>query len=301
MKSIFVQISAYEDYELPKTILSCINKSSKQYKIHFGINLVYNKYDIKIPDVKNLKIFKSKAPLNLGVGEGRFIANSFYDNQEYYLQIDSHTRFINNWDLEIVKTYNSYKSLGCNPILTAYPARYWYENNVEILDPNMDLTSIEFKTEDIDFFNKTKFYHQKAVPKNNSVLTKSISGGSVFSDGSISKIFPNKKMFNWGEEMLYAIRLFTHGYDLMIPEKQYLYHLYYDNNNPKYNFRSLSGIDFPEETNRILDESNKEIYRILSNNVVGDQELGTIKTLKDFEIYAGIRFLDGTRFDPCTN
>jgi hypothetical protein len=108
-------------------------------------------------------------------------------------------------------------------------------------------------------------------------------------------------MFNWGEEMLYAIRLFTHGYDLMIPEKQYLYHLYYDNNNPKYNFRSLSGIDFPEETNRILDESNKEIYRILSNSVVGDQELGTVKTLKDFEIYAGIRFLDGTRFNPCTN
>lgn len=299
MQSIFVQISAYEDYELPKTILDCINKSSGQYQINFGISLVYNKYNIDIPNIPNIKILKSQAPQNLGVGEGRFIANSFYNGEDFYLQIDSHTRFVENWDLLVIKSYIKYVRAGCKPVLTVYPARYWYEDGVEKLDPNLALTGIDFKTEEKELFNSTKFYHQKAIPFDGGIFTKSISGGSVFSDGSIADIKPNKKMFNWGEEMLYAIRLFTHGYDLMIPEKQYLYHLYYDHSN-NFNFRSLSGVDFPKETESILHESNKEIYRILSNNIIGDQELGNVRTLKDFEIYSGIRFSDGSTFDPFT-
>ena len=95
-------------------------------------------------------------------------------------------------------------------------------------------------------------------------------------------------MFNWGEEMLYAIRLFTHGYDLMIPQKQYLYHLYYSHDKPENNFRSISGSDFPDETNNIIKESDQEIYRIITNNIISDEGLGNKRTLDEYWFYIGI-------------
>lgn len=288
MASIFVQISAYQDYELAKTIKDCLSKSSGQNEIHFGVNLVYTTDDIEVPDVPHLKIQKSKAPLNLGVGEGRAIANAFYDGEDYYLQVDSHTRFVQDWDLVALESYNMYKAEGCNPVLTTYPARYWYDDGIEMLDTNLTVTGIDFRKDDPELFNKAKFYHQTSIDAQGSIFTKSVSGGSVFASGDIASITPNNKMFNWGEEMLYAIRLFTHGYDLMIPQKQYLFHLYYDVNKPQYNFRALSGADFPVEVAAIIEKSNAEMYRIITNNVIGPQELGTVRTLKDYEDYAGI-------------
>ena len=285
MSSIFIQISAYEDHELHKTIMDCIKKSSGNNELHFGINVVFKDYDIFIPSVPNLKIQKSKAPLNLGVGIGRYIANQFYDGQDFYLQVDAHTRFASNWDELIIESYNLYKNEGCNPVLTTYPSPYWYEEGKEKLEENPGTSAIDFRTENIDLFKTTKFFHQYSKATDGSIFTKSISGGSVFSSGDIASILPNKKMFNWGEEMLYAIRLFTHGYDLMIPQKQYLYHLYYNHEKPEGNFRALSGNDFPSEVNQIAEESNKEIYRIITNNIISDEGLGDKRTLDDYWYY----------------
>jgi hypothetical protein len=288
MYSIFIQISAYQDHELHKTIKDCINKSSGKNELHFGVNLIFKEDNITIPCIPNLKIQMSKAPENLGVGIGRYIANKLYDGEDFYLQIDAHTRFIENWDESIINDYNLYKNEGCNPVLTTYPSPYWYENGKEVLESNPGTNAIDFKIEDVDLFKRTKFFHQYSKATEGSIFTKSISGGSVFSSGDISLIAPNKKMFNWGEEMLYAIRLFTHGYDLMIPQKQYLFHLYYDHVIKENNFRNLSGVDFPEETNNIMKESDQEMYRIITNNIISDQGLGNKKTIDDYWVFIGI-------------
>lgn len=288
MASIFVQISAYQDHELHKTIKDCIEKSSGNNELHFGINLVFKEEDIFIPCVPNLKVQTSKAPANLGVGIGRYIANKFYDGQDFYLQVDAHTRFIKNWDKIIIDNYNLYKAEGCNPVLTAYPSPYWYEDGKEIFDSAPDVNAIDFKIENVELFKRTKFFHQYSKGTEGSIFTKSISGGSVFSAGEIALIAPNKKMFNWGEEMLYAIRLFTHGYDLMIPQNQYLYHLYYDHEKKENNFRSLSGSDFPNEVNNVISQSDKEIYRIITNNIIGDEALGNKRTLDEYWTFIGL-------------
>jgi hypothetical protein len=291
MSTIFVQIASYQDHELEPTILDCIEKLSGDHEIHFGVALCYCEDTISVPDVPNLKIIKSQAPNNLGVGIARFLANSLYDNEDYYLQVDSHTRFIENWDREIVNCYEYYKENGLNPVITTYPARYWYEDNILKLDENMSVTYIDFKHDDNELFKSKKFLHQTAKPNQlDNLFTKSVSGGSIFSSGKISSIEPNKVMFNWGEEMIYAIRLFTHGYDLVLPQKQYLYHLYYDHENVEGNKRNLSGKDFPELSQEIYDNSFNEVKRIIEGNVVGDQELGTERTLEDYAYYAQIEF-----------
>ena len=286
MSSIFVQISAYHDYELPKTILNCIEQSSQKNEINFGVHLCYHdSNDIEDIVLPNVKYIKSIAPDGLGVGQGRYLANKLYNGEDYYLQIDAHTRFAKDWDIDLINNHLEYVSYGCNPVLSAYPSGYHYENSQIIYDQYPSVVFADFEKKDGG--KKTDFLHQTSMQnEENNIFTRALSAGHIFSSGSIAKIEPNCKMFNWGEEFLMALRLFTHGYDLMLPKKQNLYHLYYGK-EPE-NQRKLSGNDFPEKANNIFKESNEEIERIIANNIVGDQELGSIRTLEEFWFYANI-------------
>ena len=144
MLSIFVQISSYRDPELKPTVLDAINKSSGKHKINFGLHISYlDESEIDVPDISNIKYTTSKAPQNVGVGIGRYIAHQFYNNEDFYFQCDSHSRFVENWDEIAINSILNYQSQGINkPLLTMYPANYWYkdetfsETSSDLLDPD---------------------------------------------------------------------------------------------------------------------------------------------------------------------
>jgi hypothetical protein len=297
LASIFVQIASFQDYELPRTIKDCILKVSSDNEIFFGVHSCeVPNLQTTVNDFKNLKIEKSIAPKNLGVGTARYIANEFYDGQDYYLQIDSHTRFIQDWDKYLIESYLLYKQEGLNPAITSYPGIYYYEGTQTKFIENPSPSYISFKNTENDQkqFKLDKILPQKSeLNKDNNIFTKSISGGCIFGSGDIAKIKPNKKMYNWGEETLTAVRLFTHGFDLLIPQKDTLYHLYYNHSDNIRSQRILPQAIYQKEMNDIVAESNKELNRIITNNIIGDQELGTTRTLAQYEYYAGVNFYSG--------
>ena len=300
MSSIFVQIAAYQDYELPRTILDCIKNISEGNNVNFGIHLCYEKDDIVMPDLKNIKFEKSKSPKNLGVGIARNIANSFYDGEDYYLQIDSHTRFDKGWDELLINDYNAYKVEGCKPLISSYPSGYKYVDYVAVKDKNPNVVKADFeRTESAkQLFKTSKFINQESsLNTDGNLFTKTVSGGSIFSDGSIASISPNVKMFNWGEEFLAAIRFYTHGYDLMLPSKQSIYHLYFNPEDPFSSQRVLPHINFPNENSLVYQQSNEELARILGGRIIGDQELGSERTLDEYGYYAGLDFTNYTIHD----
>lgn len=297
MSSIFVQLASYHDYELPRTIKDIIKKSSGKNKINFGVHLVYyEKDDIEIPNQENIKITSNLAPENIGVGNGRFLANKHYSGEDYYLQIDSHSRLDQDWDIELISCYEKYKNEGCNPVLSAYPASYKYEN-YQIEYQNMPEIAVAGFVADQSFLHGYDLHQIALKNEDGNIFTKTISAGFLFSDGSISSIQPNRKIFFWGEESLTAIRLFTHGYDLMLPEKQVVYHLYYDHSDAVKNMRRQVAEDFYELYNKLSERSWQEISRIIENNVVGENELGSARTLKEYEAYSGVDFLNKTFTD----
>jgi hypothetical protein len=299
MNSIFLQIAAYHDYELPKTIANAALQSSGKNKIHFGIHNCYREIKhIHIPNVNKidhikLNIIESQAPNNIGVGLSRTIANNFYDGEDYYLQVDSHTRFVKDWDIGFINSLRHYQACGVDkPLLTSYPAGYYYDDNlVEKFNTNYSLTNISFHQK-LDF-SDNMVPHQTGVPVTNN-LSKSVSGGCIFSIGDFHKIAINKKMYNWGEEILVAARAFTHGYDLLLPDKQYLFHLYYDASKSfQHNLRRHAWTDWPVEHGEFVTGSNAEIKNIFSNQIIGEQALGSVRTLDEFGEFAGLDFRTG--------
>lgn len=292
VSSIFVQISSYHDFELPRTIIDCLKKSSGKNQINFGVHLVYyEKDEISIPNISNITFEKHKAPTNIGVGIGRFNANEMYSDEDYYLQIDSHMRFNQGWDISLISTYLKYVGYGLNPVISSYPSSYDYEGYVvKIHNEDAEVCYTEFNKKD-SFSGNSYIPHQEAIQnKRHNIFTKSISGASIFSDGSISKIKPNKKMFFWGEEIVQAIRFYTHGYDLVLPEKQNFHHLYNNGHNAVSNLRRNAQGDFPEQSEILNKISYSELARIVTEKPIGLQELGSIRTLEQYEEYAGVDF-----------
>ena len=57
---------------------------------------------------------------------------SLWQGEQYFLQIDSHMRFRDNWDSYLIYVLESIRSnhIGSKPVLTSYPLGYTLPNNV---------------------------------------------------------------------------------------------------------------------------------------------------------------------------
>jgi hypothetical protein len=171
-----------------------------------------------------------------------------------------------------------------------------YENGKEKLLPNDSTPYIGFNRskESQAQFLKDKILPQTAeYNKEGNIFTKGVSGAHVFGPGDLHLIEPNKKILHWGEETLYSVRFYTHGYDLLIPRKNNVYHLYYNSDSEEMSRRRLPGNYFKKETEELLIESLAELARIVDNNVIGDQALGSKRGLDEYERYANIDFKTG--------
>jgi hypothetical protein len=299
MSSIFVQISAYEEPEISKTIYNLLNTSSKNHTINIGLHTCFkNKTDMFIPDLPNIKHIHSEAPDNIGVCRGRRLADSFYDGEDYYLQIDAHSRFNEYWDEFLLSEIHRFKSLGIQkPFITGYPNLYWYEDDIEILSPVDYVHSMTFNNDKNLFKEKRYPLQTQIINDNNTIFSLSVSAASIFHEGP--GIIPSDDIFFLGEEISIAAMAFTRGFDLVIPQKPYMYHLYYDKKIPEKYLRNLVWQDWPEEYQKYVSISDKTVFDMFTKNIIGPQHLGTTRTLKEFQDFTGLGFITGEIADPC--
>ena len=305
MASIFVQIAAYRDSEVTPTILDAIKQSSGNHTINFGVHTVYvDESEINFPDLPNVKHASSKAPENIGLGIGRALAHQFYDGEDYYLQCDSHTRFVQGWDEIAIHSVLNYQIQGIGkPLLTMYPANYWYPSltakyvEKDVL-PEGHLSNIQF-IENPDQFRAVRIPLQTAVPiKDGGKFVKSVSGGSIFTLGGFLPF--NTDIAFYGEEIWLAARAYTHGYDMVVPDEQYMYHLYFNHDKPEeINKRKLLWKDFPDEFEELDKVSKALLYKTLTEGTTGDLLLGTQRTIADYGLFAGLDFINGEIVENC--
>jgi len=301
-KTIFIQITCYQDNELVKTIQDAVEKSSDENHLIFGVHAIHYDDDTSwidpIRKVHNIKIFESKAPQNIGMGVGRFFAHQFYRGEDYYFQIDAHSRFDQDWDKFLIEEIERHKANGFKkPVITQYPKPYWYEGDEEKTNTHEEVVT-QFYWKDPHRFDLYRTPMQGTIknPEGN-IHSISVSGGCIFVEGKL--LDPNQSVFADGEEIVMAARLYTHGYDLFVPSKMFMYHLYFGNKGK--NWRRTVYQDFPDETIRLEKISKEEIWIVLSGEgTTGEHRLGTERTLAEYGQFAGLDFKNGKVLDNYT-
>ena len=139
MTKTYIKLPSLDDTELIPTIKDAVNKADKPENLVFGIYLLYKQEEnldnlVQVTEILNkshgseFKLMAQEFTEELiGVGVGRKMAESMYEDEDYVLQIDAHTMFSKNWDatLKMLIELQPKKTL-----LTAMPAPYCYIDGV---------------------------------------------------------------------------------------------------------------------------------------------------------------------------
>ena len=292
---IFIQIASYRDPQLILTIEDCIAKAKNPKKLVFSIAWQHSNED-KWDDLslyksdKRFKIVDIDYKESNGACWARNKLQQNYDGEEYTLQLDSHHRFIQDWDVELINMYKQLQKKGHEkPLLTGYvssfnPERDPEERNMVPWKMNFD----RFIPEGAVFFLPAAIDNFKEL--NEPIPARFYSAHFAFTTGDFVKEVPHDPNYYFhGEEISIAVRAYTWGYDLFHPHKIVVWHEYTRKGRTKQwdddkNWVSKN-VDC-HKRNRKLFEMDGEVKDI----DFGEFDFGKERTLNDYEKYSGLSF-----------
>ena len=302
--TIFVSIASYRDDECPLTIKEIYEKAQYPENIYVGICQQNSSKDLDCYVLdnsnysKNIKKYKLHSKYARGPTYARFLCSTLWRGEEYFLQIDSHTKFMKHWDTDLIKMLQQCPS--DKAVLSYYP---------------LDYNQLKYKDTHVPFMCKCKFNKDNMISFEAALIKQSkelkqipfLAGGMFFTRGNFLKEVPYDPYLPYlfqGEEILLSSRLWTAGYDFYCPNKNICIHHYGRKDKPK----------FWGEHKSWKKTELKSLMRakvILQWNPINDLEkgfrinlekygLGGKRTIGDYYKFIGIDFKNKKGSDNCT-
>ena len=301
--SIFISIASYQDPLLVSTIFGAYGNAKDKDELIFSI-CDQSDVPINISDLAfvNQVRYEHVDPLfSKGPCWARHRAQSFYRGEDYFLQIDSHTQFLPDWDVLFKKAFIEIESMGVSdgyfakPIITSYPRSFQvidFDKGYFELNTGDKHTQVITYRED-SLFSRGSFSRQIGVPTQNTENTHAylMAAGCIFTRGRFIEEIPyDPNYYFYGEELSMALRAFTHGFSFFhIPDVP-LFHLYTDVSNVP---RKLHW-DPDDDKNRAIkwheleQRSLDRLDDLFAGNIDAPMGLGAERSLEDYAVISGI-------------
>ena len=290
--TIFIQIASYRDSQLIPTIRDCIAKAFQPKNLVFCVAWQHGPEE----NIDELRVMPNVTIIDIPYQEtkgtcwARNQVQQRYNGEKYTLQLDSHHRFVQDWDRLLIEMVQQLQVKGHKkPLLTAYVSSFNPANDpAERLNVPQKMDFDRFIPEGAVFFLQSFIndYETRTEP----LPARWYSGHFCFTLGQFcNEVQHDPNYLFHGEEISIAARAYTWGYDLFHPHKMIAWHEY------TRSYRRKSWDDDPtwwkknEEShkrNRKLFEMDDEVKDI----DFGKYDFGNIRTLHDYERYAGISF-----------
>lgn len=307
---IFVSIPAYQDPLLIETLASAYTKSRNPENLIFGVlDQSDNPLDFKKIKFNEQIVSEHIHPsISQGACWARKRIQDFVSDEEYYLQIDSHMLFQNNWD-ELLISYHKWieKHLSKDFIISGYPRSFKIEKPLHAKEnifkmniSHQDTLGIAFREKRL--FEDGHFSMQKSCKTGFEEPAKGllVGAGFIFSKiNFVNEIPYDDKLYFHGEELSLALRLFTNDWDVIHIPRTPLFHQYTDVKNLT---RKLHW-NPDDDRNRVtkwheLDKRSKNrLSELIKNEIHGILGLGKRRTLSEFNEMVGIDLLNKTVVD----
>lgn len=213
--SIFVSIACFMDNDIVNTIDDCLSKSKNPHNITIGICFQSEHNDgtlDKYSNNKQIKIVKLHWRDAMGPTYARYLISKMLGSEIYFLQIDAHTRFFQNWDETAIFCLK--ECTFQNSILTAFPIciKKMHEENMPL-----NISTKKFQSLSYDSIKLGSV----TCSKQSCVQTYYLSAAFLFGPSKFLKEVPFDPYLTYSyqsiEQQFYAIRLYTHGWYLFKP------------------------------------------------------------------------------------
>ena len=309
---IFIQIASYRDNQLLPTIKNCIANACHPDNLVFCICWQHSDEDTwdrldefyssdedkgktdegKTDEGTGTKfiIIDVDAKLSKGACWARNQIQQKYADEEYTLQLDSHHRFVPNWDVALISILRKLQSEGYpKPLLTSYIPSFNPENDPaeRVLTPwkmNFD----RFIPEGPVFFLPSDISNYEKLT--GPIKARFYSAHFCFTLGEFCReVQHDPDLYFHGEEITIGVRAYTWGYDLFCPHRVFAWHEY----TRKYRKKHWDEHSEWQIQNR---EAQLRVRKLLGIDGLkcdidfGKYGLGTVRSLTDYERYAGIKF-----------
>jgi hypothetical protein len=295
MSKIFVQIASYRDPQLIPTIKDMLANAKKPKNLVFSIARQFHEEDgfdnlDEFRKDKRFKILDIPYLESNGVCWARNLTQQLYDGETYTLQIDSHMRFVKDWDDILIKMIKGLQKDGYpKPLLTGYVPSFDPENDPEsraqepwrmVFDRFIPEGAVFFLPETIPGWQELK----------KPVTARFYSAHFCFTLGEFStEVQHNPEYYFHGEEISIAARAYTWGYDLFHPHIPVVYHEYTRKGRTK---QWDDDRQWGEKNSRshLL---NRKLFAMDGEKQEGHDGLygfGPVRTLRDYEKYSGLLF-----------
>ena len=294
-RKIFIQIASYRDPQLIHTIRDCDMKASDPTKLVYSIAWQHSQEDEwdslhEFKDDPRFKVVDIDYKDSKGACWARNQLQQNYDGEEYTLQIDSHHRFVQDWDLELISMYNQLKEKGHEkPLLTGYVSSFDPDNDpAGRIQTPWKMNFDRFIPEGAVFFLPASIDNYKQLTE--PIPARFYSAHFAFTTGDFVKEVPHDPEYYFhGEEISIAVRAFTWGYDLFHPHKTVIWHEYTRKGRTKQwdDDKTWGGKNSnSHKRNRKLFEMDGETKDI----DFGVYDFGKVRSLLDYEKYSGLSF-----------
>jgi hypothetical protein len=268
-------------------------------------------------------------PHSRGVMPARYLQQTLITDEEFCLQIDSHMVFPDNWDLVAITDW-----LGADnemAVMTTYPNRAVDRNDQEHSPARCNTV---WGHNVVACGTSAANIRHHGDP----ILVAFFGAGIAFNKCHANKVVPYDPYMPFlfkGEEYDRSARLWTHGYDLYAPRKNYAYHFYDDDPRPKgfdnkprdrsflngnrevdvllvqseMRWQAVFGMLSPPPPTNGQDDSRlqrlqKAHNKALELSTAAAQDvdlfgLGTRRSLREYLMFSGISLLKHTTQDLC--
>lgn len=231
-KSIFVSIASYCDSQIIDTLKSLYSESSDINRVFVGVHLqdTQETYDnlLKL-NFPNLRIKFTLKENSKGVVWARNkIKEELYSDEDYFLQIDSHSRFKQKWDNILINQYESIKE--DKVIITTYPNHFDvpdYEKKYLNTPNNTPLKIHKFLNPQDLSDNRCRAENLPSLNDYEVKETRWCAAGFFFTQKSWVKevITPDEISFS-GEEDFLTFLSYLKGWNLYVPSEATVWHNY---------------------------------------------------------------------------
>ncbi|KAJ3082833.1 hypothetical protein HK102_001435, partial [Quaeritorhiza haematococci] len=175
-----------------------------------------------------------------GLTFARYLCSTLWQEEDYFLQLDSHVRMVKDWDKKLIQTVKQIQIKTRNPrialstyadTMDSYPK--YLAGDPDVVDRPPCICQA--------FFNQDgmiSLHGARTLPKTNPVHVPFIGAGFVFCP---TKQFLQEVPFNLylddvfvGEEILLSARLWMHGWDVYTPSEHIVFHHFTRSSEPKF-------------------------------------------------------------------
>jgi len=286
---IFVSIAAYRDPQLVPTVQDCIAKAADPYRLRFGICWQHAADDDPLPYRPDdcFRIVDVDWKQSKGACWARSEVMKQWRGEEWFLQVDSHCRFAKDWDVKLIGGMNLTGS--AKPILSTYATPFTPGDHEVLAEGPLQMGFQGFTEDGIPYMKPVGIFNWRLLTQPRRA--RFLSGGFLFAQGSfVEDIGYDPDLYFVGEETAMTLRAFTSGYDLFHPHQTIVWHDYGRPDALKHWGDHTKSNSISREWHELDLHSKKKVRRLLDGQPVESYGLGTVRTLEEYQDYAGLSF-----------